>query len=165
MVGFGTIKDIRALGFSGFVRIADYPAWRPTVPEGQGVYVVVSQAPSGPAFVENGSGGYFRGRDPNVAVPLLRDRWVSGTVLLYVGKAGGQGVKTGLRRRIGDYMRFGMGKAVGHWGGRLIWQLAGAGEFRIGWRATDDGPRTIERRLIAEFQARFEKRPFANLVA
>jgi len=164
MTSFNSVKDIAALGFQGFARIADYPNWRLSVPDGQGVYVVISQVPHNPEYLESGSGGFFRGRDPNVAIALLRNRWVSDTVLLYVGKAGGTGLKSGLRRRIGDYMRFGMGKPVGHWGGRLIWQLADSSELLICWCKTKDEPRTVERKLIAEFNARFLHQPFANLV-
>jgi len=63
-------------------------------------------------------------------------------------------------------MQFGQGKAVGHYGGRYIWQLQDAKDLVVCWKVTlDDEPRVVEKQMIEEFKAAHGgKRPFANLV-
>ena len=64
-----------------------------------------------------------------------------------------------------QYFRFGNKEAVGHWGGRYIWQLSNPEELIVCWKATSNkDPRYVEKELIAEFVKQFNKRPFANLV-
>ena len=62
-------------------------------------------------------------------------------------------------------MRFGQGKNIGHYGGRLIWQLKHSGDLVICWKGlpTED-PRKVEVKLIQEFVSKYSNRPFANLV-
>jgi hypothetical protein len=43
--------------------------------------------------------------------------WVDGAEVVYIGKA------DQLKRRLTQFADFGGGKPIGHWGGRLIWQL------------------------------------------
>ena len=60
-------------------------------------------------------------------------------------------------------MRFGSGNEVGHWGGRLIWQLADADDLIVCWCETEEDSRDVERNLIEKFTDEFGDRPFANL--
>ena len=60
----------------------------------------------------------------------------------------------------------GAGEPVGHWGGRLIWQLADSGGLCVAWHTISwsEDARAYEKRLLAQFAARYRGvRPFANL--
>lgn len=57
-----------------------------------------------PFFLDKGSGGYFKGTDPNVAIKILQEKWVYNTPVLYIGKAGGEGKEATLRSRILQYL-------------------------------------------------------------
>ncbi len=128
-----------------------------------GVYLVLLPELGRPRFLVTGSGGFFRGRDPNVPISKLRSNWVDGAKVLYIGKAGG-GPRGSLRTRVRALVRFGQGRRVGHWGGRYLWQLKSSGDLRVCWMTTpEENPREVEHRLIQMFKEKYGQRPFANL--
>jgi hypothetical protein len=115
-------------------------------------------------FLEKGCGGHFKGKNPNVAISELQKNWVNDAKVVYIGKAGGTGKKATLKSRLKQYLHFGLGKPVGHWGGRLIWQLKHSSDLVICWKSLPtDEPRDYEAKLIKLFISKFGKRPFANL--
>ena len=94
----------------------------------------------------------------------MNSNWVENSYVIYIGKAGGNDTDSTLRKRIKQYLDFGRGKAVGHYGGRLIWQLKNHKELIIAWKPlTDIDPRIHEKNLIQEFINYHGKLPFANL--
>ncbi len=134
------------------------------MPKVPGVYLVLRTEKGKPVFLNKSIGGFFKGGDPTVHVQKLHDDWVNGTIVLNIGKAGGEGGQATLRSRLKQYMEFGAGKPIGHRGGRYIWQLAGSDKLQICWMPTpNDEPKSVEGRLIREFKSRYGKRPFANL--
>jgi hypothetical protein len=156
-------RDILAdRGFSGFVPFSKLNEHG--VPLAAGVYVVVRPDLSEPKFLPRSPAGHFKGRDPSVSLDALADAWVDAAMLLYVGKATqGQSGRRGLRKRLDEYGRHGAGEAIGHWGGRYIWQLADSDSLLVGWRPTaDQDPGEPEAELIREFIRVYGKRPFAN---
>ena len=119
-----------------------------------------------PVFVPEGSGGHFKGRNPNVPAGELQANWVKDTCVVYIGKAGGGTSRATLRKRIGQYIRFGSGEPVGHWGGRYIWQLEDADDLLFCWRAAKESEdaKDLESKLIADFKSQYGgARPLANL--
>lgn len=63
-------------------------------------------------------------------------------------------------------MQFGQGEPIGHWGGRLIWQLKDAKDLIVCWKVLgkDEEPREVEKEMIQAFKKGHDgKRPFANL--
>lgn len=163
MNSFST-TSLKAAGFAGFESISHL---RDTdlsdVPETQGVYIVLHSQTKKPKFLRRSTAGRFKGRDPTVKVAVLRERWVDRVSVVYIGKAGGKGSSATLRSRLRAYLDFGAGKKVGHWGGRLIWQLADVDSFKICWRTMTGEPRSYEKQLIEAFVERYGQRPFANL--
>ncbi|MBP2640972.1 MAG: hypothetical protein H6Q66_1923 [Firmicutes bacterium] len=155
-------------GFEGYVTLGDIISsrkWR-IIPKSKGVYSIISPEGFIPKYTATGSGGYYKGTNPNVAVPTLLDKWVDTANILYIGKAGASDQKTTLNDRIKAYMLFGSGKNRPHSGGRYIWQLSNVLKLSIAWKICDDGeePIILERQLLNQFIAEYGKLPFANLV-
>ena len=132
---FDTVDAVRSAGFSGFKQVRDLrEANCDSVPDVAGVYLVARDPSSPPKFMPRSRGGKFKDRNPTLPLQELEANWVDGAAVLYIGKAGGGGSRNTLRKRIRSFMRFGGGHPVGHWGGRLIWQLDGCDSLIICWR-------------------------------
>lgn len=155
-----------AHGFEGFKTMGELmDGARTQIPARKGVYVVFRESDSAPQFLTEGTGGFFKGKNPNVSIAELEANWVEGTPVVYIGKAGGAGSSATLQKRLGHYLRFGQGANVGHWGGRYIWQLADSRDLIVCWKTlTNEEPREVEHKMIEDFKATHTgKRPFANL--
>ncbi len=158
---------LKEQGFEGFKTVNDLmTGGKSLLPAQMGVYVLLRENSARPIFLTEGTGGFFKGKNPNVSISELENNWIDETSIVYIGKAGGIGSSATLQSRLGQYMRFGQGKNVGHWGGRYIWQLADSKELIVCWKTLSDvEPRTIEQQMISEFKSEHSsKRPFANLV-
>jgi hypothetical protein len=150
-----TRKDLEKAGFTGWLPFAEIR--RSACPTSGGVYVVIHDAESPVIFAQRSCGGWFKGQDPTVTSDTLNANWVDGAEVVYIGKA------NQLRRRLMQYADFGAGKPVGHWGGRLIWQLSTSDRLLVGWKETFDRiPVEVESELIASFRQAHGKPPFAN---
>ncbi|MBR5061446.1 MAG: hypothetical protein IKX24_04800 [Prevotella sp.] len=157
---------LQAQGFEGFKTMGELmDGARTWIPAQKGVYVVLRESGSEPQFLTEGTGGFFKCQNPNVPVSELKDNWVDGASIVYIGKAGGIGSSSTLQKRLGQYLRFGQGANIGHWGGRYIWQLADSRDLVVCWKTlVEEEPRDVEHQMIAEFKATHGKRPFANLM-
>jgi hypothetical protein len=154
----------KSLADDGFVGFVTFDALRSgvirEVPETGGVYVVLREADAPPDFLANNPGGRFKKRDPTVPVADLEAKWVNGCHVIYVGKG------DNLRRRVKQYMDFGLGKPVGHWGGRYIWQLVDASTLVVAWKTTapNETAASAEATLVSRFKSQHGDRlPFANI--
>lgn len=128
------------------------------------VYLVLNPSYEKPEYLEIGTGGHFKGKDPNVLIEELQRNWVENSLVVYIGKAGSETSKATLNSRLKQYFGFGQGKNVGHWGGRLIWQLKNCNDLILCWKPLSaEDPRTVENNLIKKFVSEFSQRPFANL--
>lgn len=157
-------QSLAEFGFTGFKSVGELHKDMTQIPNLRGVYAVLRTSPEEPKFLATGSAGFFKGKDPNVGVNVLQANWVSDGAVVYIGKAGDPGSSATLRSRLRQYLRFGAGASVGHWGGRYIWQLADATELVFCWKPLpDEGPSEVESELIASFRSRYGVRPFANL--
>lgn len=128
------------------------------IPPDMGVYIVFRESEESPVFRKESIGGFFRGINPTVSEAILKENWVAGAHVVYIGKA------QSLRRRLRAYMRFGNGITAPHWGGRFIWQLEDCDDLLVAWKPlSDEDPCFVEGQLIRRFKARYKKLPFANL--
>jgi len=110
---------LRNEGFSGFLpieRLRHQLNCIPGEPGDIGIYVVLRTPKTPPQFEVKGSGGYFKGRNPNVDISVLESHWVKNTEVLYIGKAGKPGYNSTIRSRLRAYFSFGDEKRVAHWG-------------------------------------------------
>lgn len=150
-------------GFVGFSSIEDIRFRRSTVSVLPGVYVVYREHLDPVEFLEKSTGGWFKGRDPSVSIDKLKAKWIDEAHVLYIGKAdaGSTGAR-GIRVRFGEYLRFGQGEPIGHWGGRYLWQLAGADQLLVCWKPCSH-PSDEETRLLDLFRRQHGVLPFANL--
>ena len=117
-------------------------------------------SPSRSSFWIAARAAISEGRDPAVPIQELQQAWVTGPIVIYIGKA------TVLRDRLRTYMHFGEGHPAPHWGGRYVWQLADAERLLVCWKVlTDEKQANVESQLIQQFKVRYGTRPFANLTA
>ena len=152
------INEYTEIGFDGFVKVSDLRNTNSAIPSAEGVYIVVRRDEKGPEFLAVGTGGHFKGKNPNVAIEILKDKVVKGSQVIYIGKA------TDLRKRISQLLRFGAGANVGHWGGRYLWQLSDADNLLVAWKETPgENPEQVEKIMLAEYHNRHGALPFANL--
>ena len=150
-------------GFEGFVPIKDLWIDKSMIPKQMGVYMVLNMEPN-VEFINPGVGGFFKGKDPNVDIPQLKEKYVDSTVV-YIGKAGSSSSKATLFSRLGQYLGFGQTKNIGHYGGRYIWQLKNHEDLLFCWKPlNDEEPIVLEKELLSSFKEEFGKLPFANLV-
>ena len=135
------------------------------IPALPGVYVVLGNYSDIPEFLEKGTGPEFHVKSGvaqamNYPVEELERKWVDDTWIVYIGKT-----DSSLRKRISDYIKFGVGMDVAHRGGRAIWQLPDSDKLIIGWKVIE-GPgkaAQAEAELLNEFKKRHHNQlPFAN---
>lgn len=127
------------------------------LPEDPGVYFVIAPKDFDPRFINPGTGGRFKRKNPNVDLDTVKSRWIPDCPVLYIGQG------NNLRGRVRLLLRFGQGKAVSHKGGRLLWKIKSSQELLLKWYQ-HDSPREEERRLLAKFKEGHDGRlPFANL--
>lgn len=159
-----SVQGLKDRGFHGFIRFDELP--HSNVPSEPGVYVVLRDSAEPVRFREESPAGAFKGREPSVSLQRLGAKWIDDAVVVYIGKAGTAKSAHGLRRRLDQYRRHGLGENVGHWGGRYIWQLDDAADLRIAWRCCEEGTdaAAVESGLLREFAEDHSGRlPFANL--
>ncbi|MCX9145917.1 GIY-YIG nuclease family protein [Erythrobacter sp. WG] len=151
-----TRANLTANGFSGWVTFAILRSTDPC-PDVGGVYVVARAEVCAPTFLTKSCGGWFKDRDPTISIGELQANWVEGAEIVYIGKA------NSIRRRLKEFAKFGAGHKIGHWGGRLIWQLEESSRLLVAWKPTPEiDPLAYEAQLLAEFRAEYGKPPFAN---
>ncbi len=158
-------KELENDKFQGFVTIKELTANPSKAPKEPGIYMILRNTNDSPEFMEVGTGGFFKGKNPNVLISELKNNWVDDTPIMYIGQAGGSESNAKLLDRLKKYMKFGQREPVGHWGGRYIWQLKDSQELIVCWKPlTDNDPRKIENELILKFKQEHNgMRPFANL--
>jgi hypothetical protein len=150
-----TRSSLESIGFVGWLPWPEFANWN--CPATGGVYVVAYNGSDSPVFLPQSPAGWFKGRDPSVTHDALSDNWVNDVDVIYIGKA------NNLHRRLKQYANFGSGRPVGHWGGRLIWQLPDPHSMLIAWRETPkEIPRVVEKQMIDQFRETYGKPPFAN---
>lgn len=149
-------SQLEADGFVGWVSF-DHMRDTDPCPTSGGVYVVIRADQSAPCFLDRSCGGWFKDRDPTVPNDQLIKNWVDAAEVVYIGKA------NILRRRLREFAKFGAGHRIGHWGGRLIWQLAESSKLLVAWKETPGlDPAAVEADMIAQFRAVYGQPPFAN---
>lgn len=152
------IEKYKRDGFTGFIPVSELRGNTKIMPDCGGVYIVVRENDNAPEFLAEGTGGFFKGKNPNVSIDELEANYVADSKVVYIGKA------TSLRKRVGQLLRFGAGSAIGHWGGRYLWQLADAGNLLIAWKHTPEcDPRDEEVRMLMDYELLHGRLPFANL--
>ncbi len=161
-----TKSGLCRLGFTGFRTIRDLQRWNrgknvgcAPLPRAHGVYAVVSPPEFAACFLEKPNPVTLVSGYPTSE---LEASWVEGVDVLNFSKA--ESKKNGLRGRIRQYVRFGLGDVANHAGGRSIWQLTEASSLAIGYRPTDDlgqSAREIDLLLVAGFKKATRRTPFA----
>jgi hypothetical protein len=163
---FDSVESLRRVGFAGFrtVRELRETGLRDVPAEHAGIYVVLRVSRLPPAFLERSRAGRYKGRDVAVPIAKLKQRWISGTPVVYVGKAGGSSIKAKLRSRLSRYIRTGYAKKASRLGGIRIWQLADTEDLLVAWVPTPlREPKAVEDGLLDAFRTRFGMLPFANI--
>jgi hypothetical protein len=138
-------RGLENAGFVGWLPFAEVRS--SDCPPTAGVHVVTYSVGNPGNFAERSCGGWFKGKNPSVPLEVLVANWIDDAEVVYIGKA------DQLKRRLTELADFGAGKAVGHWGGRLIWQLPNIAALRIAWKETPGrDPLEVEMELIELFR-------------
>ena len=162
---FKSIPILKSEGFQGFYSISQLTQNSSLIPSEKGIYLFLYNEPSSPIFINPGSGGFFKGKNPNVSIEELKANWVENTTVVYIGKSGTSTGNATLNSRLIQYLKFGQGKNIGHYGGRYIWQIKTHKDLIICWKTTpNQDPRALEKEMIKDFVIQYGNRPFANLV-
>ena len=154
------LQKLKESGFEGFRSVKELKSKQISsiVPDAGGVYVIFRLNGAKPKFLEKGTGGYYQGKEPNVSVAELERNWIDGASVMYIG------CTNNLSERITLLIQFGEGKAVGHYGGRLLWQLEDSDGLIVCWRATKQKPGEVKKKMIQHFKEIHNgQMPFANL--
>jgi hypothetical protein len=148
-------SSLQAAGFVGWIPFNGIRT--SNCPNAGGVYVVTYGKFNSPNFTERSCGGWFKGKDPTVSLDALLLNWVDDAEVVYIG------MSNCLKRRLRQFADFGAGKPVGHYGGRLIWQLSNTETLLVAWKETPgQSPNLVEEEMLAAFRGRYGKPPFAN---
>lgn len=160
-------NSLENAGFQGFIPISKLKtSGTSIIPACIGVYVIVRESTASHEFRSESIGGHFKGRNPTMDVSKLGVKWVDNSYVLYIGKAGKSGSKATLRSRLDQYIKFGKGDPIGHWGGRFIWQLSDCDNLLVAWKPlVNEEPREVEKQMIAKFLTVYGKKPFANIAS
>lgn len=95
--------ELEERGYAGFVSFTGLRNGALSqIPQTAGSYAVLVEGIE-PDFIDVSRGGHFKGKDPSVKIEALREKWVHGASVPYVGKA------ENMRRRLREFCRFGAG--------------------------------------------------------
>jgi hypothetical protein len=153
------VDGINLSTFDGPVLVRNLrQAERKILPSSGGNYLVLRRDTTLPQFLPQSGAGHFKGKDPSCPISELQQHWVPQAQVLYVGYT------DNLSRRIRQLGDFAYGKPVGHWGGRLLWQLSGWEDLEVWWRQSPPAsPEAGKEALLARFVATHGVMPYANL--
>lgn len=73
---FNDINHLKEIGFSGFKTKAELFQDSSMIPTHKGVYLILNSDKGNPTYLEKGTGGFFKKKDPNVSIEELRMNWV-----------------------------------------------------------------------------------------
>ena len=161
-VDFEKISPDFRCNFEGFLPIRELVESRcAEVPEKPGVYMILTMDTKTPVF-NSGYPSFSNCKLPPRTPEQLATGWEPSSPVAYIGKAGGSGNNSNLRKRLSQYFDWFSGKWYRHKGGRDIWQIDHPGDLLVPWRVTEEEPRFCEAMLIRKFRREYSKRPFAN---
>jgi hypothetical protein len=100
------LNDLEKEGFEGFKTIESLSEERKCIPKEKGVYMILSLADSPCEYLETGTGGFLKMKNPNIAIRELEAKWVSTSNVVYIGKGGSLTGKATLHSRLteDDYL-------------------------------------------------------------
>ncbi|MBC8200363.1 MAG: hypothetical protein H8E80_10065 [Desulfobacteraceae bacterium] len=101
---FSNVDEIKKAGFTGFKRMGELFDDSSMLPKIKGVYLVLYLGGKPPYFLKVGTGGHFKGKNPNISIAQLNNNWVDDTIVLYIGKAGKEGSNATLQSRLRQYL-------------------------------------------------------------
>jgi len=74
-----SIDEVSIAGFSEPVTLVELRETRcASVPAHAGIYLIERELESSPQFRIPGTGGWFKGQDPNCALDIVEAKWVGG---------------------------------------------------------------------------------------
>lgn len=159
MIDFRKFSPAEPHDFEGFLKISDMIKDNCSmVPARPGIYIIFSSNRDKPTFC-NSFKAFSADPVPARDIGILEKNWIEDTGIIYIGKA------RNLKNRLQAYMKWGQGKrgALGHKGGRDIWQLKNAGDMLVAWHVEEsEAPEAVEKELLGAFKKEFQKYPFAN---
>lgn len=158
---FESASDLEYAGFQGFHSVDDLQEDSSLLPHQKpGIYFVLHSDVNDPEFFQGDALGFSNGKNLNVSMIELKNKWVDDALVVYIGKS------KNLRKRVKELISFCDEKDGGHhWGGRYLWHIKDAKYLLyVCWAFCNysdiDG---YEIRLQRKFEHYYRQLPFANL--
>lgn len=163
-INIGNVESLKESGFGGFNEISELILNPSSIPKIKGVFIVLRPSNSNVEFVENGSGGFYKGMNPNVEISILTKKWIDKANIMYINSAGDSFGKATLHSEIIKFLSFGKGNKIAYWSGRYIWQIKDNKDYIICWKELpNDWPKGAKINLMELFRKKYGGLPFANL--
>lgn len=83
---FKDFSEIEKEGFDGFISLNELFKNDSVIPKIKGVYMILFDSTKQQEFIENGSGGFFKRKNPNVSISILEENWVKKLVFYILEK-------------------------------------------------------------------------------
>ena len=124
-----------------------------------GVYMFVLPKDFGKfEFKAHSTSGKWKGKNPDVSVEKLKEEWVDGAEILYIGKR----ERKTVYERVLEHKNFLSGEPISARGGRIIGQIPNYEKLEV-WYLKCDNPTEMKEKLLQDFKKQYKKLPFANL--
>lgn len=80
---FNNYEELKSSGFEGFKILKVLIEDTSIIPNVMGIYLLLYLNQSSTSFLEKGTGGFYKGKDPNVPISVLESNWVNDTNVLH----------------------------------------------------------------------------------
>ncbi len=100
---FNNIDEIKKAGFIGFKKMSELFIDSSSISKTKGVYLVLNPNYKKAEYLQIGTGGHFKGKNPNVLIDELKANWVDNSLVVYIGKAGSETGAATLNSRLKQY--------------------------------------------------------------
>lgn len=130
------------------------------LPDTCGIYIIVAPKDKKIEFISSSTAPEtYKGNNLLYGSITLQEKFNNGDKeILYIGKTT---CREGLRKRLGNYIKYGYGHEVTHRGGRALWQIKNSGDLTVYYYECENASE-LKRKLLKEYKNKYNVLPVAN---